>query len=150
MITVFSNDERFDVNENTKLGDFLFNEDHGDGCYTVNGEAKSMETILENYNVIEEVDPPNGTQFDAGMWGEDRATPGDLNSPEVVEIELNDFVGHAGRIWIANNTAAVRERYNQPVAIKVIRDGYQLEALPETLVTGDMLIVVPAGGQKGA
>jgi sulfur carrier protein ThiS len=144
MIAVYANQERYDINEGTTLKAFLEENDFDEGYYTINGEAKPLDTILVNYNVIEDTDYGLGTEF---VFPFD--TP-EFKSPEVVEVELNDFTGHSGKIWIADNMAAIRERYNQAVSIKVVRDGHQLDTDVEKLQNGDMLFVVSAGGVKGA
>jgi sulfur carrier protein ThiS len=146
MITVFANDTRYDIDEETTLKGFLIDEDFDEGRYTINGAAKPLDTVLENYNVIEDTD--EGTAFDPDDDVE--AVNDNFNRPEVVEIELNDFTGFSGTIWIANNLDAVRERYNQRVSIKVVRNGEQLDTPPTELMSGDMLFVVSAGGVKGA
>jgi hypothetical protein len=143
MTTVFANDTRYDIDEETTLKDFLIYKNFDEGRYTINGAAKPLDTILENYNVIEDTD--EGTVFDPADDDQN-----DFNRPEVVEIELNDFTGFSGTIWIANNLDAVRERYNQRVSIKVVRNGEQLDTPPTELMSGDMLFVVSAGGVKGA
>jgi hypothetical protein len=154
MITVYANDDRFEIKDNTILGDFLAANDFDEGYYTVNGNNRELDTILENYNVIEE-DSDNGRYFDPDDWSatdsNDNADNTEFSRPNVVEIDLNDFTGHSGKIWIADNVAAVQERYNQPVSIKVVRDGVQHDASAiEKLQTGDMLFVAPNGGLKGA
>ena len=136
MVKVFFEGNQYDVDPGTTLHDFIracLNEQVG---YTINGEVKPLNTELTNYNVIEE--SSDGTFLNSA---EER--------PSVVEVSLQDFTGFYGDIWVADNIHAVKERYNQPVNVSVVRDNQMIRD-PEALMTGDRITVMPAGGMKGA
>jgi hypothetical protein len=138
MAKVFFDGQEFNINNGTTLKHFIERELDSDSGYLVNGEAKPLDTVLDNYSVIEE--SPDGT-FLHEVAGASR--------PQSVEIELNDFTGFSGKVWVANNIAALRERYNQSVSFTVIRNNDMIRD-PRDLQNGDKVIAMPSGGVKGA
>jgi len=134
MIKVLYGGSTLDVNEGITLQEFVGLHGTFGGQYTVNGLAVAPETVLQAYNVVES--SQSGVIVNQTL------------SVTMVEVNLSDFTGRSGQQRIANNVGAVREMYNQDVRISVIRDGVTVDT--ESLITGDRIMVTPAGGVKGA
>jgi len=134
MIKIIFNGQSIDVNEGITLQEFIGQHGTFGSGYFVNGVAVAPETILSTYNVVE--GNAQGTIVNQEL------------SVTMVDINLTDFTGASGIVRCANSIDAVRERYNQNVRITVIRDGQTVENT--ALLTGDRVMVTPAGGVKGA
>lgn len=134
MIKVLYGGSTLDVDAGTTLQEFVSNHGSFGLGYTVNGLAVAPETVLQSYNVVEA--SPNGSIVNQTL------------SITMVEVQLSDFTGRSGTQRVANNVSAIREMYNQDVRISVIRDGSTVDT--EALITGDRVMVTPAGGVKGA
>ncbi len=138
MITVICGSRNFEVEDGTTLAQFINANATTGQRYTVNGDAVEPSALLTNYQVVEVVT--------------DEEAPGTLINIDVnvnmVTVDLSDFTGRSGPAEVANNVAAVRNMYNENVHVDVIRDETTLRN-PETLMSGDVVLVAPAGGVKG-
>lgn len=138
MIQVICSGSNFDVEDGTTLAQFVNSNARTGERYTVNGQAVEASTLLANYNVVELVtdEEAAGTVVNIDV------------SVNMVDVDLSDFTGRSGPTSVANNVAAIQDMYNQPVHIDVIRDETTIRN-PETLMSGDRVLVAPAGGVKG-
>lgn len=135
MIKVIFNDRTYDVEDGTTLQEFIAANGTLGVAYTVGGNPLNPAAGLQNYAVIEENE--NGVIVNETL------------DVTMVSIDLTDFTGRSERGYrVANTLAAIREMYNQDVRISVVRNNVTTPT--ETLMNGDRVMVVPAGGVKGA